>query len=411
MFTFEADSAVCSRGWTLDLGQAHAQTHTHTHKMSLWADQYRPKTLEKLTYAEDVTDELACLAASGANFPHLLVYGPSGAGKKTRVLAMLRKLYGNNSIDNMKVDVKNFVTPTNRKLEFNVISSPCHLEITPSDMGNNDKIVIQDLLKEVGQVEALDFTGLFKKKDDANSSDSPQRKFKVVIINESEKLSRDAQAALRRTMEKFSNTIRLILICDSTSNIIDPIKSRTLGIRIGLPDSDSLCNVFESILNLENDAKRCFPEDWDDRKIVYEHIVEECNHNLRLGIMMLEAMYMNCDKINISTPVIKPDWILVIESLSNGILKDRSVAKLTTCRTVLYELLAHAIPGKLILEKMMFNLIKSIDNYGEIKNKDNVKLDIVDAASLFDQRLTLGSKDIFHLEGFITKVMVILESN
>lgn len=387
--------------------------------MSLWADKYRPKVLTKLSFHDDITDELTRLADSGPNFPHLLVYGPSGAGKKTRIMAMLRRLYSTNSVDNLKVDVKTFVTPSNRKLEFNVISSPCHMEITPSDMGNNDRVVIQDLLKEVGQTEALDFTGLFHiaaKNGDNDSKEteesaSSQRKFKVVIINESEKLSRDAQAALRRTMERFSATIRLILICDSTSNIIDPIKSRTLGIRIGLPEKDSIRQVFENILNNENEARKSFPEDWDDRCIVYDHIIEECDSNLRLGIMMLEAMYMNHDSINIQTPVIKPDWQLVIESLAKGIIKDRSVARLTTCRTVLYELLSHAIPGKLLLEKLMFNFIKLVDDFSGIHHNNQVKMDIVDSAALFDERLTLGSKDIFHLEGFITKVMLILETD
>lgn len=379
--------------------------------MSLWADKYRPKTLVKLSYHDDVTEQLTKLADSGANFPHLLVYGPSGAGKKTRIMAMLRKLYSNSSADSLKVDVKTFTTPSNRKLEFNVISSPCHLEITPSDMGNNDRIVIQDLLKEVGQTEALDFTSLIKKSESVESIEGQQKKFKVVIINEAEKLSRDAQAALRRTMEKFSSLIRLVLICDSTSNIIDPIKSRTLGVRIGLPDTDAMCNVFESILKNEAEAYRCFPEDWDDRCIVYQHIIQECDHNLRLGIMMLEAMYMNNDVVNASTQVIKPDWLLVIETLAKGVIKDRSVAKLTQSRTIFYELLSHAIPGKLILEKLMYNLIKLVDDFPTIKHVNNVKVQIINAASLFDQRLTVGSKDIFHLEGFITRVMVILESD
>lgn len=387
--------------------------------MSLWADKYRPKTLSKLTYHAETTEQLTRLAESGSNFPHLLVYGPSGAGKKTRIMAMLSKLYNNSSINNLKVDIKTFTTSSNRKLEFNVISSPCHIEITPSDMGNNDRVVIQDLLKEIGQTESLDFSGLFhiqKKKEDENdenddSNTSLQRKFKVVVINESEKLSRDAQAALRRTMEKFSNSIRLILVCDSTSNIIDPIKSRTLGIRIGLPSKNSIREALENIINNENDTKRCFPEDWDDRCIVYDHIIEEAQYNLRLSIMMLESMYMNNEIVDIQTPVIKPDWQLVIETLSKGVLKDRSVARLTTCRTILYELLSHAIPGKLILEKLMFNFIGLIDDFGNIHNNNNVKLQIVDAASIFDERLTLGSKDIFHLEGFITKVMVILETD
>lgn len=370
--------------------------------MSLWADKYRPKTLQKLSYHDEITDRLTKLADAGANFPHLLVYGPSGAGKKTRVMAMLRRLYSTSSVDSLKVDVKTFTTPSNRKLEFNVISSPCHLEITPSDMGSNDRIVIQDLLKEVGQTESLDFSALLKHTD--SNPNTNTNKFKVVIINEAEKLSRDAQAALRRTMEKFSTLTRLVLICDSTSNIIDPIKSRTLGIRVPLPDTDAMRASFNSIVQSENDAQRAFPEDWDDRCIVYDHIISECGHNMRLGIMMLEAMYMNNDSVTSTTPVIKPDWQLVIDSLAKGVVRDRSVAKLSQARTILYELLSHAVPGKLILERLMYAFLTLVDS-------NPAKLQIVNAAALFDERLTLGTKDIFHLEGFLTKVMVILESN
>jgi replication factor C subunit 3/5 len=126
---------------------------------------------------------------------------------------------------------------------------------------------------------------------------------------------------------------------------------------------------------------------------------------------MLEAMYMNNDSISAHTPVIKPDWELVLESLAKGVIKDRSVARLTTCRTILYELLSHAIPGKLILEKLLFSFVKMVDDVSGIHHTNQVKMSIVDAGALFDERLTLGSKDIFHLEGFITRVMVVLETD
>ncbi|GME79861.1 unnamed protein product [[Candida] boidinii] len=191
--------------------------------MSLWADKHRPKNLKDLDYHDDVSDRLRALASS-KDFPHLLIYGPSGAGKKTRVLSTLKELYGA-GVERLKVDVKTFTTPSNRKLEFNIVSSPYHLEITPSDMGNNDRVVIQDLLKEVGQVESIDFTSIVNTSSDnktngTDGSDVKRRnnKFKTVIINEAEMLSRDAQAALRRTMEKYSATLRLILICNSTSS-------------------------------------------------------------------------------------------------------------------------------------------------------------------------------------------------
>ena len=61
--------------------------------MSLWVDKYRPTNLSKLTIHEEITSKLSALAKS-EELPHLLFYGPAGAGKKTRVNAMLREIFG-----------------------------------------------------------------------------------------------------------------------------------------------------------------------------------------------------------------------------------------------------------------------------------------------------------------------------
>ena len=145
-------------------------------------------------------------------------------------------------VEKLKIDVKNFVTSSNRKLEFNVLSSSNHLEITPSDMGNNDRVVIQDLLKDVASTEQVDFANQLQAK----------HRFKIVIINEADSLSRDAQAALRRTMEKYSSNIRLILVCNSISNIIAPIKSRTLLVRIPSPSVDDINHILGHVAEKES---------------------------------------------------------------------------------------------------------------------------------------------------------------
>lgn len=389
--------------------------------MSLWADKHRPNGLQSLTHHADLTGRLASLAASGQNFPHLLVYGPQGAGKKTRVMALLKALYGSNAAEKMKVDVREVQATTSsgaagRKIEFNVISSSVHLEITPSDVGNYDRIVVAEVVKDVGGAEALDFSGLVKSNKEDEQVVSGKPKFKIVVINSAESLTHDAQASLRRTMEKYSGSVRLILLCDTTSPIIDPIKSRTLGIRVPLPTTEELSLTLDSIVNEEKAARNVMPADWEDRKIIYEHICEESEHNTRLAIMMLEAMVMNNDSITASTRLIKPDWWIVIDDLARAVLKDRTVARLTQSRSILYELLAHAIPGDIILSKLisrMFQIASDEGIQGVVGNEklDCIKLGIIEAGALFDERLKKGSKDIFHLEGFLAKVMVVIERN
>ena len=61
--------------------------------MALWVDKHRPKTLDALDFHKDVSERLRGMVKRG-DFPHLLVYGPSGAGKKTRILALLREAFG-----------------------------------------------------------------------------------------------------------------------------------------------------------------------------------------------------------------------------------------------------------------------------------------------------------------------------
>jgi replication factor C subunit 3/5 len=195
------------------------------------------------------------------------MYGPSGAGKKTRTIATLKELYGP-GVEKIKIDARVFQTTSNRKLEFNIVSSVYHLEITPSDVGNYDRVVVQELLKEIAQTQQVDL--------------SAKQRFKVVVINEADHLSRDAQAALRRTMEKYSPNLRLILLANSTSNIIAPIRSRTLLVRVAAPTEDQICSVLSSA------GKR---EGWSDTPGLHKKIAEESGRNLRRALLMFEAIY------------------------------------------------------------------------------------------------------------------------
>jgi replication factor C subunit 3/5 len=121
---------------------------------------------------------------------------------------------------------------------------------TASDVGMYDRVVIQDILKEIAQTQQVDLNAKQRFKGELYSpsfrtvqeasvgADDP-----VVIINEADALSRDAQAALRRTMEKYMNNMRLILCASSTSKIIAPIRSRCLLVRVAAPDDAEVSAV------------------------------------------------------------------------------------------------------------------------------------------------------------------------
>lgn len=207
-----------------------SQNNQRTIGKMLWVDKHRPSRLEDLSYHQDITARLTALAKNPAALPHLFFYGPSGAGKKTRITALLRALYGPGA-DRLKLDKRTFTTPTNRTIEVNMITSSYHIELSPGDAGLDDRFVVQDVIKEIAS-----------NKNVLTVSDKKLAgpEFKTVVLMEVERLSRQAQAALRRTMEKYASTCRLILCCESQSKVIEPVRSRCLGIRIPAPRHDEV---------------------------------------------------------------------------------------------------------------------------------------------------------------------------
>ncbi|KEZ46215.1 Replication factor C subunit 5 [Scedosporium apiospermum] len=344
--------------------------------MALIVDKHRPRSLDALTYHSELSDRLRALAQSG-DFPHLLVYGPSGAGKKTRIVATLKELYGP-GVEKIKIDARVFQTSSNRKLEFNIVASIYHLEITPSDVGTYDRVVIQDLLKEVAQTQQVDL--------------SARQRFKVVVINEADHLTRDAQAALRRTMEKYSPNLRLILLANSTANIIAPIRSRTLLVRVAAPTHEDICEV------LAQSAKK---EGWPVVKGLHQRIAEESGRNLRKALLMYESVHAQNEKITDSTPIPPPDWEALIGQVAKQIMEERTPRRILEVRSQLYDLLTHCIPATTILTTLTFKLIPMID--------DELKGEVIKWAAFYEHRIKTGTKVIFHLEAFVAKFMRILE--
>ncbi|OLN92119.1 Replication factor C subunit 5 [Colletotrichum chlorophyti] len=361
--------------------------------MALIVDKHRPRSLESLTYHHELSERLGSLAQSG-DFPHLLVYGPSGAGKKTRIVATLKELYGP-GVEKIKIDARVFQTSSNRKLEFNIVASNYHLEITPSDVGNYDRVVVQDLLKEVAQTQQVD--------------QSAKQKFKVVVINEADHLTRDAQAALRRTMEKYSPNLRLILLANSTANIIAPIRSRTLLVRVAAPTHEEICEV------LAVSAKK---EGWPMVQGLHMRIAKESGRNLRRALLMYEAVHAqkygifsvvrnpnaknyNSEKVTDTTPIPPPDWEALISQIAREINEEHTPARILQVRAKLYDLLTHCIPPTTILKTLTFKLIPLID--------DALKAEVIKWSAFYEHRIRTGTKVIFHLEAFVAKFMRIME--
>ncbi|KAJ3376034.1 Subunit of heteropentameric Replication factor C (RF-C) [Allomyces arbusculus] len=344
--------------------------------MALWADKHRPTSLASLDYHVDLGQHLERLANEG-DFPHSLVYGPDGAGKKTRIMATLRALYGP-GVEKIKIEQRT-ITASTRKIEVNLIVSNYHIEINPVEAGIHDRLIVQELIKELAQTQNIDAAAA--------------KRFKVVIISEADSLTLPAQHALRRTMEKYMANLRVIMCCNSTSKIIPAIQSRCLLVRVAAPSHDEISTILRGIARKEGFTVA--PE-------VAAKIATESKRNLRRAILMLEALYVTNGSPSAITAHadlsgIEYDWEVYIADTATMIIQEQSGDRLGQVRTRLYELLAHCIPPNVIMR----TLAKAIAD----RVQEPMRPDILIMAAHYEHSMCIGSKPIFHLEAFVAKAM------
>ncbi|KAJ8688481.1 hypothetical protein QAD02_024276 [Eretmocerus hayati] len=342
--------------------------------MSLWVDKYRPHNLSDLSYHKDQAERLKNMVQQG-DFPHLLIYGPPGAGKKTRIMCMLRELYGN-GIERLRMDAMQFETPSKKKFEMMTISSNYHIEVNPSDAGIYDRCVVMDLVKTTAQTHQINPSG--------------QKDFKVVLLTNVDQLTKDAQHALRRTMEKYVATCRIILCTNSTSRVLPAIRSRCLGIRIPAPTEEEIKSILFYV------AKK---ELLDLPEKLAARIANSCDRNLRRAILMLEACKVDQYPFMDDQKVAEPDWQIYIRNIATLMVNEQSPKKLLEIRNRYYELLTHAIPTDLIFRGLLQEVTKKCDL--------QLKIQIAHLAAEYEHRMHQGSKAIFHLEAFTARFMAI----
>ncbi|XP_034829009.1 replication factor C subunit 3 [Maniola hyperantus] len=342
--------------------------------MSLWVDKHRPRDLMKLDYHKDQAIRLKSLVQQ-SDFPHLLVYGPSGAGKKTRIMCLLRELYGSGA-ERLRQETMHFTTPSNKKIEIMTVSSNYHIEVNPTDVGIHDRVVIMDLVKNVAQTHQIDSSG--------------QREFKVVILNEVDDLTKDAQHALRRTMEKYVTTCRLILIANSISRVIPAIRSRCLTIRVPAPTEAEITNVLHAV---------CKKEGLNLPTELGMRIAKCADRNLRRALLMCEACKAQQYPFTPDQKIPEPDWQTFIRSTAALILSEQSPKKLGEVRLKLYELIIHGVPPDMIFAGLLKELVQNCDMM--------MKCEVASYAAQYEHRMRLGNKPIFHIEAFVAKFMAI----
>lgn len=289
-------------------------------------------------------------------------------------MCLLRELFGPGA-EKMKVEHKVLTTPSKKKIDISIISSNFHFEVNPSDAGIHDYTVVRELLKEAAQTKSIDVGGHSKG-------------FKVVVINEADKLTKSAQHALRRIMEKYTTSCRYFLCCNNSSKVIGAIRSRCLGIRVAAPSADEIVKVLNHVAKKEGVR---LPEE------LAANIAAKSNRNLRRAVLMLEACNVHQRNMKPDQPVQLCDWEYYIHETADKILKEQSPARLLEVRGRLYELIVHCIPPEVVLKALTIELIANLET--------NLKVEVSGIAAHYEHRMQLGQKPIFHLEAFVAKFM------
>lgn len=229
----------------------------------LLVEKYQPLRLDDLSYNKHIDSILQKLATQ-TNFSHLIFYGQDGAGKKTRIRVLLQLMF-NENVHKLRIEHKEMKI-NSTKVEYNIATSPYHIELTPSDSKNHDRHIIQYVIKEVASTKNIQL------QNNVKSS-------KIIVIHEADNLSREAQSSLRRTMEKYIGNCRLIMTCTQLSKILPPIRSRCLAIRVPSPTTSDISKILRDIRHLE---------EFEVNENQLSAIVSSCNRNLREAIFNLQ---------------------------------------------------------------------------------------------------------------------------
>ena len=312
---------------------------------ALWTEKYRPSDFSEIKGQKEIVKRIKAFVEQ-QNLPHLLFSGPAGVGKTSLALVIAKKL-------------------------FKDLWRPNFLELNASDERGID--VIRNKVKDFARTRSI--------------GEVP---FKIIYLDECDALTREAQQALRRTMENYTQTCRFILSANYSSKIIDPIQSRCVVFRFKHLEKKDILIIIDKITEQEKlkidekskDALWAICEG-DCRRL--ENILQTC------------AATTDCiteDLVHSMASIAKPKEIREVLDLALA-------NKFIEARNMLLDLmLNYGLAGIDIIKQIQKEILElSIDNKS--------KMVLMEKCGEIEFRMTEGSDELIQLEALLSQFVLV----
>lgn len=312
---------------------------------AIWTEKYRPKDFLEIKGQQDIVKRIKAFVEQ-KNMPHLLFAGPAGTGKTSLSLVIAKKLFGEEWHQNF-------------------------LELNASDERGID--IIRNKVKDFARTKAI--------------GNVP---FKIIYLDECDALTREAQQALRRTMENFTRTCRFVLSANYSSKIIEPIQSRCAVFRFRPLEKQDIIKIIEDIakgegLKITEDAKEALAEiaEGDCRKL----------ENLLQSLAAIESKIDEAVVYSLVSAARPKEIKEILESaLKNQFIEAKN--------KLLDTMLKHGLSGIDVIKQIQKEILN-------LQITDRKKMELIEKCGETEFRLTEGSDEFLQLEALLSQVVLI----